>query len=152
MPPEREQPAQGHNDNTETRTAPRDISPAPAGGSCVLLVDDQPGIRRIARRMLESAGYRVIEAADGEEAEQVFEQNAGSIRLVVTDVIMPGGGGPDLIRRLRLRTQDLKVLFMSGYMTPADVAHSGVNHGTPFLHKPFTSAQFLAHVRAVLDQ
>ena len=50
--------------------------------------------------MLESAGYRVVEAADAEEAEQAFEQHAGSIHLVVTDVIMPGGGGPDLIRRL----------------------------------------------------
>jgi DNA-binding NtrC family response regulator len=118
----------------------------------VLLVEDEAGVRALAKRLLENAGYRVLEAANGDDAERVFAQHADSIDLLVTDVVMPGCGGPELLIRLQDRSPAVRVLYMSGY-TELSAAHkAGIDKGTPFVQKPFTAAEFLRQVRQVLDR
>ncbi len=75
-----------------------------------------------------------------------------SIDLVVTDVIMPGCGGPELLARLQLRAPALRVLYMSGYTEQAAAAKAGIDRGLPFVQKPFTAAEFVRHVREALDR
>jgi PAS domain S-box-containing protein len=117
----------------------------------VLLVEDEEGVREFSRRTLVNAGYQVIESSNGTDAEQLFEQHAGSIDLVVTDVVMPGCGGPELLTRLRLRAPDLKVLYMSGYTDQSAVIESALDPDLRFLQKPFRAVELLRTVRELLD-
>ena len=121
------------------------------GNETVLLVEDEPGLRYLIPRLLESAGYRVLVAADGEEALRVYRDNADDVALVLTDVVMPGMGGRELVERLTAIWPAAKVLYMSGY-TDDDLAHHRIlDPQTHFLGKPFTRAELLPKLRAVLD-
>jgi PAS domain S-box-containing protein len=126
-------------------------SPVERGLETVLLVEDEPGVRLLSRRILDHAGYRVLEAIDGHDAEQVFARHAESIDLLVTDMIMPGCGGPELLKRLQVHAPALKVLYMSGYTEQSAAHQAGSDRDRPFLQKPFTAAMFLRHVRDALD-
>jgi two-component system cell cycle sensor histidine kinase/response regulator CckA len=126
--------------------------PVKIASETVLLVEDEVGVRRLAKRILDGAGYQVLEAANGDDAEKVFAHHAESIDLVVTDVIMPGCGGPELMSRLLVLAPQLRVLYMSGY-TEQSVAHrTGIAQGLPFVQKPFTAAQLVRQVRDALDR
>jgi CheY-like chemotaxis protein len=116
----------------------------------VLLVEDEAGVRALSKRILENAGYRVLEAPNGDDAERVFAQHADSIDLLVTDVVMPGCGGPELLTRLHHRAPAVRVLYMSGYTEQSAAHKAGIDSGTPFVQKPFTAAELLRQVRAVL--
>jgi two-component system cell cycle sensor histidine kinase/response regulator CckA len=125
-------------------------TPAKSASETVLLVDDDAGVRQFSKRILDAAGYRVFEAADGNAAERLFAEHADSIDLVVTDVIMPGCGGTELLGRLRLRAPAVRVLYMSGY--PESVAQRpGIDRGFPFVEKPFTVEGFMRRVREALN-
>jgi DNA-binding NtrC family response regulator len=121
------------------------------GSETVLLVEDEAGVRDLARRMLERAGYRVLDAASGHDAELIFAQHRGSIDLLVSDVIMPGMSGPDLFRRLAAEQPGLKVVYVSGYATAAIAQQLKLDRSQPHMQKPFTSDQLVSYVRAVLD-
>jgi DNA-binding NtrC family response regulator len=127
-------------------------APVKSASETVLLVEDEVGVRRLARRILDIAGYRVLEAANGDDAERLFARHADSIDLVVTDVIMPGCGGPELLGRLQVRAPALKVLYMSGYTEQSAARKTGIDRGLPFGQKPFTAAKFVRHVREALDR
>jgi two-component system cell cycle sensor histidine kinase/response regulator CckA len=127
-------------------------APVKRASETVLLVEDEVGVRRLARRILDNAGYRVLEAANGDDAERLFARHADSIDLVVTDVIMPGCGGPELLGRLQVRAPALKVLYMSGYTEQSAAHKTGIDRGLPFVQKPFTAAEFVRHVRETLDR
>jgi two-component system, cell cycle sensor histidine kinase and response regulator CckA len=118
----------------------------------VLLVEDEAGVRRLSRRILDNAGYRVVEASNGDEAERLYANHAGRIDLVVTDVIMPGCGGPELLSRLQVQTPDIRVLYMSGYTEQSAVQRAGIDRGLPYVQKPFTAAEFVRHVRDALTR
>ncbi len=118
----------------------------------VLLVEGETGVRLLSKRILEKAGYRVVEAENGNDAERVFGQLAGSIDLLVTDVMMPGCGGPELARRLQRHAPALRVLYMSGYTEQSAVRNGGIDPDLPFVQKPFTSADLIRQVREALDQ
>jgi two-component system, cell cycle sensor histidine kinase and response regulator CckA len=122
------------------------------GGETILLVDDEEALRSAARRALVRAGYRVIPAVDGPDALRVYMENTGTpISLVVTDVVMPGLGGRDLVGRLKIMSPELRVLFVSGY-TEEGVRKQGVlQPGTEFLEKPFTPEKLLRKIRQILD-
>ena len=140
-----------------TRDIPTAISPlftAPImdASETVLLVEDENGVRQLSKRILCNAGYRVLEAANGDEAERVFADHADSIDLVVTDVIMPGCGGRELVTRLRVQAPTLRVLYMSGYTEQVAVHKTGIDRGLPFLEKPFTGADLVRQVREALDR
>ncbi|HEX8358973.1 MAG TPA: response regulator, partial [Longimicrobium sp.] len=104
----------------------------------VLLVDDDPAVRRATHRMLERAGFAVIDAPNGEEALRIARAHPGPIDLLVTDVVMPLMGGPELAGHMARERPDTPVLFVSGYSE--ENAFPGGRGGTDgrFLHKPFT--------------
>jgi two-component system cell cycle sensor histidine kinase/response regulator CckA len=109
-------------------------------------------VRELAKRILDNAGYRVLVAANGDEAERVFANHADSIDLVVTDVMMPGCGGPELLSRLQVHTPALRVLYMSGYTEQSAVQKAGIDGGLPLVQKPFTAAEFVRQVRQALER
>jgi two-component system cell cycle sensor histidine kinase/response regulator CckA len=116
----------------------------------VLLAEDEPSVRAFARHVLLSAGYAVLEAANGRDALQVSAGHPGPIRLLVTDVTMPYLGGCQLAELLCQRYRDLKVLYLSGY-TEESLFRQGIQRSElAFLQKPFSPATLLAKVRAIL--
>jgi CheY-like chemotaxis protein len=117
------------------------------------VVEDEAGVRHMARHALELSRYTVLEASQGPEALRLCEeQQTRSIHLLVTDVVMPGGlNGPELAERLRLIRPDLRVLFMSGYTDEATVQRGVLEPGLFFLPKPFPLHLLLQKVRQVLD-
>jgi two-component system, cell cycle sensor histidine kinase and response regulator CckA len=129
---------------------PREAGTRP-GGETVLVVDDEEPVRSSTRRALERAGYTVIPAADGADALRLFTEHDGAVDLVVTDVVMPGLGGRELVGRLKIMSPALPVLFVSGY-TEEGVHKQGVlEPGAAYLEKPFTPEKLLRKVREVLD-
>ncbi|MEO8336022.1 MAG: response regulator [bacterium] len=118
----------------------------------VLLVEDEASVRRLARRILDRAGYRVLEAANGDEAERSFAEHADAIDLVVTDMLMPGCSGIELLNRLWIRQPSLKALYMSGYGAQPDLTGATSERDLPFVQKPFTAAEFEERVRFALDR
>ena len=121
-----------------------------AGARTVLVVEDAEGLRALARRLLERQGYRVLVAANADEARRLFDRNP-SIDVLLTDVVMPGANGVELTRRLAGQRPALKVIYMSGYTEETIVHHGVLNPGIAFLHKPFTSETLGRKVREVLD-
>jgi two-component system cell cycle sensor histidine kinase/response regulator CckA len=131
--------------------SPMIATPGKSASATVLLVDDDAGVRQFSKRILDGAGYRVFEAANGDAAETLFAQHADSIDLVVTDVIMPGCGGTELLGRLRLRAPAVRVLYMSGYRESVS-QRTGIDRGLPFVEKPFTVDGFVRRVREALNR
>ena len=121
------------------------------GAETVLLVEDEDGVRRLAQRILENAGYHVLLAANAVEATELFARHRDAIDLVVTDVVMPGASGPILIQQLTLLRPGLKSLYMSGYNEDAIVRQARLERGLPFVQKPFTAAVLARVVREVLN-
>ncbi len=120
------------------------------GTETVLLVEDAPMIRRLAREIMLRAGYTVIEAGDAEQAMKLAEQQA-RIDVLLTDLIMPGPSGVDLAEHLRAARADVRVLFMSGYSDNAIVRNGMLGESTAFLQKPFTPEELLRKLRHVID-
>jgi PAS domain S-box-containing protein len=126
--------------------------PASARGSeTVLLAEDEPALRAMAREALEGEGYTVLVAGNGLEGLEVAAAHRGPLHLLITDVVMPQMGGGELAQRLQAERPGLKVLFMSGYTDDA-VIRQGVSEATSaFLQKPFTITAFARKVRETLD-
>lgn len=118
----------------------------------MLLVEDEEMVRRLARIILETQGYRVLVAANGEEALQLASLHDGSIHLLLTDVVMPGMGGRQVADILRDRLPGLKVLFMSGYTSDEALRHGIAEGRDPFLQKPFTPGGLVEAVRGALNK
>ena len=117
----------------------------------ILVVDDEAEICRLLNEILRDEGYKVLVAANGVEAVKVCETHVGPIDLVITDVVMPKMGGPELARQLDVLRPSAKMLFLSGY-TNASIAHNNVLKGDAgFLQKPFTAETFRCRVREILD-
>jgi PAS domain S-box-containing protein len=132
--------------------SPAIAAPIESASETVLLVEDESGVRQLAKRILDNAGYRVLVATNGDDAETMFARHADSIDLVVTDVIMPGCGGPELLGRLQVRAPELRVLYMSGYTEQSAAHKAGLEPGLPFVQKPFTAAELVRQVRDALDR
>ncbi len=127
------------------------IQPLPRGNETILIVEDEDSVRRFARMALEMQGYKVYEASNGQNAINLIETLGITIKLIISDVVMPEMSGRQLVDLLRRFHPDLKVLFISGYTDDAVVRY-GVSHATEaFLHKPFDKNELTQKVRAVLD-
>ena len=121
------------------------------GCETVLLVEDEPLVREIAKSALSDQGYQVLEAEHGEEALAVAREHDAEIQLVLTDVVMPKMGGRELVEHLRTARPAIRVLYMSGYTAASIDEQDVVEPGTAFLRKPFALAEMLGKVREVLD-
>ncbi len=123
-----------------------------SGSEAILLVEDEALVRQVIRRILASAGYDVIEAADGEQALALCGRHGASIRLVLSDVVMPGVRGPEIVERLREDLPGVPVLYMSGYPSDGTDPGGGPPPRERLLSKPFSRAELLRKVRQVLDE
>jgi len=152
-----------HHPETDVRPeaaaggAPKDSSvPAkPASGDLtgqgtILLVEDEDGLRSLNARGLRSRGYSVIEAANGIEALEAFDEKNGAVDLVVSDVVMPEMDGPALLREMRKRNPDLKIIFVSGYAEEAFDKSLPENEQFAFLAKPFALSALVAKVKETM--
>src|SRR5436190_8217116 len=121
------------------------------GTETVLLVEDAAPVRTLARKSLESCGYRVLDAADGRAALELSAGHAGGIDILVTDVVMPGMSGRELAERLAPLRPGMRVLYTSGYTDDAMVHQGVLRSGVAFLQKPFMPESLTRKVREVLD-
>lgn len=127
------------------------LPPLPKGTETVLLVEDEEGVRRMASKMIESLGYTLITASDGEEGVQVAESYQGKIDLIVTDVVMPNLSGPEMIDRLRLSLGHIPHLYVSGF-TMDKLKEHGADESEHFLiRKPYSRETLARRIRATLD-
>ncbi len=123
-----------------TAAARRTSAPVelPRGSATVLVVEDEPAVREIACAILSDLGYRVLEAADGEEALRVFGTNAAAIDLLLTDVVLPGKvRGREVAERIQAIRPEIRVVFMSGYTENSIVHHGRLDEGVHLIGKPF---------------
>jgi len=127
--------------------------PLPRGTETLLVVEDDPSVRHLARRILETQGYEVLSASNGQDALHVARERKGSpIRLVVTDVVMPVMSGKVMAEWLKTTYPNLEVLFTSGYTDGAITHHGVLETGVEFLPKPYTPANLAYKVREMLDE
>jgi len=122
-----------------------------AGGTeTVLLVEDDPNVRRLTARMLKARGYTVLEASDGEQGLEVLERFPDTVHLLLTDVVLPKLGGRELAEQVVARSPDIRVLFMSGYSDDMVLQHRLTAHGVMLLQKPFTADALVRKVHQAL--
>jgi two-component system, cell cycle sensor histidine kinase and response regulator CckA len=139
-----------------TNGAIKDAAAAPkpkadlTGQGTILLVEDEEGLRSLNARGLRSRGYTVIEASNGLEALDALEERDGAIDLVVSDVVMPEMDGPTLLRKMRGRNPDLKIIFVSGYAEDAFAKSLEENEKFDFLAKPFALSALVAKVKETM--
>jgi CheY-like chemotaxis protein len=122
-----------------------------SGSETVLLAEDEPAVRSLARRILERYGYTVLEARDGKDALRVAEHYRQPIQLLVTDMMMPELSGRDVWTALSAKRSDLRVLYMSGYTNDDMMRRGFLDAGAAFLQKPFTETDLARAARTVLD-
>jgi two-component system, cell cycle sensor histidine kinase and response regulator CckA len=120
-------------------------------GTTVLLVEDDELMLALTRQLLEDHGYKVLPASDGKSAMETAETDSGSIDLLLTDVVMRGMSGPELVSRLSALHPGLRFVFMSGYTGELISEHEVVDRGIPLLEKPFTRAALLQTLDNALD-
>ncbi|MEK7838890.1 MAG: ATP-binding protein, partial [candidate division NC10 bacterium] len=123
----------------------------PRGSETVLLVEDDDDVRGLAREALEEVGYTVLDARTSQEALTLAARTAGSISLLITDVVMPRMGGRALAAGLERVRPGIRVLYVSGYAPDAIVSHEILARGVAFLPKPFTPLALAQKVREALD-
>ena len=140
--------------DAEPPAAPAQSAPSKrvGGSETILLAEDEQRVRAMTAITLESLGYRVLQAASGEEAMRLAEEAREKIDLLMTDVVMPGMNGRDLADALRARDPGLKVLFQSGYTGDVVVRHDSLHAEKAFLQKPYRLDALAKKVREVLEQ
>lgn len=121
------------------------------GSGTILLVEDESPVRMFAARALSNKGYKVLEADSAETALDVIAQQGDQIQIIITDVIMPGMTGPDMVVKILETYPDIKVIFISGYAEDAFVNSYGSEREFNFLPKPFTLKQLASKVKEVLE-
>jgi len=137
---------------------PLPVRPVPAlltvmhGAETILVVEDEQSVRDLLLRSLARYGYTLLAARDGEDGLRVAQEYSGAIDLVLTDVVMPRMGGPELVAALRVRLPALRALFMSGYTDDAVVRHGLLEADVAFIQKPCTPQELARKIRSVLDE
>ncbi len=138
---------------TTRRASPADVPPdatRSTGNEMVLLVEDERAVRRAMVRSLRASGFRVHDVANASDAMDVLHRQPNDVRILVTDVVMPGESGPELVLRARAVQPALPVLFISGYNPDASETRGAITSG-PVLQKPFSLTELARKIREVLD-
>ena len=117
----------------------------------ILVVEDETGIRALVRKILERQGYRVLDAPQADVAIRLCQEFAGTIHLVITDVVMPEMGGREMVEKLLEIRPGIRVVYVSGYTDDPQVRAADISQGSVFLQKPFTLGALLDKVREVLE-
>ncbi|MBN2717427.1 MAG: response regulator [Deltaproteobacteria bacterium] len=143
-------PRSGPSDAAEQNDMTTGVSTR-TGTETVLLVEDSPGVRRLARRQLEQAGFRVLEAADARAAVEIYSASQNDIDLLLTDVVMPEISGVQMVEQLTRDFGAPKVLFMSGHSDEMMTAYGIRKNNYAILAKPFTAEQLCTRVRDIID-
>jgi PAS domain S-box-containing protein len=124
----------------------------PGGSETILLVEDEPGVRRLATQILKGLGYNIIQAEDGEKGFEIGKSYDGRIDLVLSDVIMPNRCGPDMVEELRKVRDDFRVLYMTGFASDR-IAEAGLRgKENPVIMKPYSRCGIAQRIRTVLDE
>ena len=126
------------------------VRSGPHGKATILIVEDDPGIRELASKVLSRSGYQVLTACGGDEARVICERHGGVIDVLLSDVVMPGMSGPMVAAMVTKIRPSMKVVFMSGYTDDAVVRHGVMEHDVPFLQKPFTPERLVNKILKVL--
>lgn len=140
------------------RPSAKPVSPppgVPATGriaGVVLLVEDEPSVRTVTKRMLEMRGLTVLLAENPEEALRQAATHPHPVDVLLTDVLLPGMDGPELASRIRMLRPDVRVVFISGYPREEAFAHSANDPEAEFLQKPFTPARLIEVLSRVLSK
>jgi two-component system, cell cycle sensor histidine kinase and response regulator CckA len=145
--PRHEIEAQEKVEEPERPATPSDLT----GSAKILLVEDEEAVRAFAGRALEARGYKVFQAASGSEALDIFNDMREPVDLVISDVVMPGMDGPTLMRELRRKQPDLKIIFVSGYAEDAFERHLPKDQDFQFLPKPFSLKELATTVKTTLE-
>ena len=124
----------------------------PRGNETILIVEDEEEVRKLAGKILERQGYRILETFNGDEALVVCERCRSPIHLMLADIVMPGMSGSELAKRLKPLYPEIKILYMSGYTDDAIVRHGVLEKGVNYIQKPFTMEGLARKVREVLDK
>ena len=136
----------------ESEAPAADLQGVKGGRETVLLAEDDAPVREIVASALGQKGYRVLRAMDGQSAVEIARAQGAEIRLLITDIVMPGMTGRELAGIVARECPGIRVLFMSGYTDDAVVRHGVLDQGTPYLQKPFTPGALARKVREVLDR
>ena len=139
-------------DSALSPATPEAVETEVGGEETVLLVEDEATLRAALSRALSVRGYRVLLAGNGREALSAAAEHQGPIQLVLSDVVMPGMSGPELVRQLSLPHPEMRSIYMSGYTDHAGLRDSRLREGSDFLQKPFTPEALARRVREVLDR
>jgi signal transduction histidine kinase/ActR/RegA family two-component response regulator len=126
-------------DKPALSTLPQAADALPTGHGTVLLVEDEAPLRTLAAEALKRLGYHVLAAANGLEALVAADQHAGEINIVVTDIVMPRMGGPEMVEKLRRKRPGFSVIFMSGYTEAAVLENANIGKDSVLLNKPFST-------------
>jgi CheY-like chemotaxis protein len=131
--------------------APSERAPATARGT-VLLVEDEDPVRRVTARALGRRGFGVLEARDGREALELWEEHGAEVDMVLTDLVMPHMGGEELARRLGVASPALPILFMTGYTRGAALNREALGPGAEVVHKPFDPDELAERIARMLER
>jgi PAS domain S-box-containing protein len=137
---------------TAARSTAGTMADAPSGVEVVLLCEDDDMVRSVTRGMLARAGYKVLSAETGDQAIDLARSYDGEVDLLISDVVMPGMNGKDLVEVLTKRYPKLRALLVSGYTADVVGGHGVHGNGDGFLHKPYPSRVLLQRVREILDK
>ena len=130
------------------------MSPVPletSGTETLLIVENEQAIRNLLQIALRRNGYTVLAAGSGSEALELVRNHAGTIHLVITDVVMPDIDGPELVRQLSAVRPETRTLFMSGYMDDTLGERGILSTNANFIQKPFSPSTIAQRVREILD-
>jgi DNA-binding NtrC family response regulator len=122
----------------------------PRGTETLLLVEDESAVRQSGKEFLQSSGYTVLDAPNGDDALRMARSYSDTIHLMITDVVMPRMGGPKLAEELSTERPEMKVLFVSGYAENTVLQHGTIDMASQFLQKPFTLKSLARKINDVL--
>ena len=125
--------------------------PEHSGTETLLIVENEPAIRNLLQMALRRNGYTVLAAESAREALEIVRSHAGTIDLLITDVVMPDMNGPELVKELATIRPETRTLFMSGYMDDALGEHGVLPSHANFIQKPFSPRVIAQKVRDILD-
>jgi two-component system cell cycle sensor histidine kinase/response regulator CckA len=115
-------------------------------------VEDEEDVRKLAGKILEKQGYRILETFNGDDALLACERRKSPIHLMLADIVMPGMSGSELAKLLKPLYPQIKILYMSGYTDDAIARHGVLEKGVDYIQKPFTMEGLARKVREVLDK